>query len=52
MEQIGRELGKIYRRPRRLSLRLRALVTQLEPKSRQDRNRRRRRGTSQWRKSM
>src|SRR5215468_5925463 len=32
MEQIGRELGKIYRQPKRLPRRLRALVTQLERK--------------------
>ena len=32
MEQIGRELGKIYRQPKRLPRRLRAVVTQLERK--------------------
>jgi len=32
MEQIGRELGKIYRRPKRLPRRLRAVITQLERK--------------------
>jgi hypothetical protein len=32
MEQIGRELGKIYRQPKRLPQRLRAVVTQLERK--------------------
>jgi hypothetical protein len=32
MEQIGRELGKIYRQPKRLPQRLRAVVTQLEHK--------------------
>jgi hypothetical protein len=35
LEQIGRELRKMYRRPQRLPRRLRALVTRLEPKSRQ-----------------
>jgi len=29
MEQIGRELGKIYQQPKRLPRRLRAVVTQL-----------------------
>jgi len=32
MEQIGQELGKIYRHPKRLPRRLRAVVTQLERK--------------------
>jgi hypothetical protein len=32
VEQIGRELGKIYRQPKRLPRRLRAVVTQLERK--------------------
>jgi hypothetical protein len=32
MEQIGRELGKIYRQPKRLPRRLRAVLTQLERK--------------------
>jgi len=32
MEQIGRELGKIYRQPKQLPRRLRAVVTQLERK--------------------
>jgi hypothetical protein len=32
MEQIGQELGKIYRRPKRLPRRLRAVVMQLERK--------------------
>jgi len=32
MEQIGRELGKIYRRPGQLPPRLRAVVMQLERK--------------------
>jgi hypothetical protein len=32
MEQIGRELGKIYRQPQRLPPRLRAAVKQLEHK--------------------
>ena len=32
MEQIGRELGKIYRQPKRLPRRLRAVVTQVERK--------------------
>ena len=30
MEQIGRELGKIYREPKRLPRRLRGVVMQLE----------------------
>jgi hypothetical protein len=33
MEQFGRELRKIYRRPERLPRRLRALVRRLEIKS-------------------
>jgi hypothetical protein len=33
MEQIGQELGKVYRRPKRLPRRLRAVVTQLERKA-------------------
>ena len=32
MEQIRQELGKIYRHPKRLPRRLRAVVTQLERK--------------------
>jgi len=32
MEQIGRELRKVYRRPERLSRRLRAVVSRLERK--------------------
>ena len=32
IEQIGRELGKIYRQPKRLPRRLRAVVTQLKRK--------------------
>jgi len=32
MEQIGRELGKVCRRPERLPRRLRAVVMQLERK--------------------
>jgi len=32
MEQIGRELGKRYRQPKRLPRRLRAVLTQLERK--------------------
>jgi hypothetical protein len=32
MEQIGRELGKIYRQPKRLPRRLRGVVMQLEGK--------------------
>ena len=32
MEQIGQELGKIYRHPKRLPRRLRAVVTQLDRK--------------------
>jgi hypothetical protein len=32
MERIGRELGKIYRQPKRLPQRLRAVVMQLERK--------------------
>jgi hypothetical protein len=32
MEQIGEELGKVYRRPKRLPRRLRAVVMQLERK--------------------
>jgi hypothetical protein len=33
MDQIGRELREVYRRPERLTRRLRALVRQLEIKS-------------------
>jgi len=36
MEQFGRELRKIYRRPEQLPRRLRALVTRLEIKSERD----------------
>jgi hypothetical protein len=36
MEQFGRELRKIYRRPEQLPRRLRALVTGLEIKSERD----------------
>ena len=36
MEQIGRELGKIHRRPARFPHRLRALVGRLEIKSQHD----------------
>jgi hypothetical protein len=36
MEQIGRELRKIYRRPERLPRRLRTLVRGLEIKSERD----------------
>jgi len=32
MEQIGRELGRIYRQPKRLPRRLRAVVTELKRK--------------------
>ena len=32
MEQIGRELGKIYQQPKRLPGQLRAVVMQLESK--------------------
>ena len=32
IEQIGRQLGKIYRQPKRLPRRLRAVVTQLKRK--------------------
>jgi hypothetical protein len=32
MEQIGQELGKIYRRPKRVPRRLRAVVMQLDRK--------------------
>ena len=32
MEQIGQELGKIYRQPKRLPRQLRAVVMQLERK--------------------
>jgi hypothetical protein len=34
MEQIGRELGKIYRQPKRLPGQLRAVVIQLESNER------------------
>lgn len=34
MEQIGRELGKIYRQPKRLPGQLRAVVMQLESNER------------------
>ena len=34
IEQIGRELGKIYRQPKRLPRRLRAVVTELKRKVR------------------
>jgi hypothetical protein len=34
LEQIGRELRKVYRRPARLSRRLRAVVLRLERKTR------------------
>ena len=32
MEQIGRKLGKIYQKPKRMPRQLRAVVTQLERK--------------------
>jgi hypothetical protein len=41
MEQIGRELGKMYRQPKRLPRRIRAVLTQLDrkvPTRRQGRN--------------
>jgi hypothetical protein len=34
LEQIGRELRKVYRRPDRLSRRLRAAISRLERKKR------------------
>jgi hypothetical protein len=36
VEQIGRELDKMYRRPARLPRRLRALLVRLERKSERD----------------
>jgi hypothetical protein len=33
LEQIGRELRKVYRRPERLSRRLRAVILRLERKT-------------------
>jgi hypothetical protein len=38
MEQIGRELGKVYRQPKRLPRQLRAVVTQLKRKGQRGRS--------------
>jgi len=46
MEQIGRELGKIYQQPKRLPRRLRAVVMQLESRAPVRRGRRWKRGNN------